>query len=70
MGWLIFQGLVFLAVYWSNLEWHWVENDNYMVVALYGIGAALVATLAVGWLIERLGSLTGRRRPPAEGQFD
>jgi hypothetical protein len=61
MGWLIFQGLVFLAVYWSNLEWQWVPNDNYMVVGVFGIGAALVATLAVGWVIETVKALAGRR---------
>lgn len=70
MGWLLFQGLVFLAVYWSNLEWGWAENDNLYVVAVFGIGAALGATVIASWIIERLGSLASRRRPPAEGRFD
>ena len=70
MGWMIFQGLVFLAVYWSNLEWHWVPNDNYLVVALFGVAAAFVSTLAVGWIIERTRALKDRLRyqgrPPAD----
>jgi regulator of protease activity HflC (stomatin/prohibitin superfamily) len=61
MGWLIFQGLVFLAVYWSNLEWRWVPNDNYLVVGIFGVGAALVATLAVSWIIGTAKALAARR---------
>lgn len=54
MGWRIFQALVFLAVFWSNIEWRWVENDNKYVVALFGIAAAFAATVAVTWIKDRV----------------
>jgi hypothetical protein len=57
---------VFLAVVWSNLEWHWVENDDKYVIALFGVAAAFVSTLAVSWIIERAKTLTGHS--PAQVQ--
>lgn len=75
MLWLIFQGLVFLAVVLSNLEWHWVENDNRYIVGGLGVAAAFGATVAVSWISEQARALKDRRRrrrtePPELPRFE
>lgn len=47
--WGLLQVAVFLAVVCGNIYWHWTPNGY--VASAMGVGAALVTTLAVNWLL-------------------
>jgi len=41
-GWIVFQGGVAYAVYYTNLQWHWTESRQLAVIC--GVIAAFLAT--------------------------
>lgn len=50
--WMLLQGMIILAVVFSNIRWQWTPNG--LLATLIGVGLALAVTAGIGAIRDRL----------------